>query len=183
MSKCIISIKQEGDDDDDDDEAIKDNGPTPPVSFLLTESSAGRCNREQGGEGEGAESPGAQSVPGQERSPSGRGGLRVLSVPSGWREEPLLWRRSRLKPLPLCCLLFAEAVCGPSAPKGGPAVPDQQRRFQEDRQAGGHLLGRDETPWSPVSYSVMRLFKVLVVEERVILGSNLEKKKNLPAGG
>lgn len=52
------------------------------------------------------------------------------------------------------CFCCVEAVCGPGAPSEGPADPDQRHRFQEDRQAGGHLLGCDETLWSHVSYCV-----------------------------
>ncbi len=44
-----------------------------------------------------------------------------------------------------------EAVCGPGATSEGPAVPDHRHHFQEDRQAWGHLLGRDEALWSHVS--------------------------------
>lgn len=49
-------------------------------------------------------------------------------------------------------MLCVEAVCGFGAPPAGPAVPDQRDCFQEDRQAGRHLLGCDETLWSNVSY-------------------------------
>lgn len=44
-----------------------------------------------------------------------------------------------------------EVVCGPGAPAGGPAVPDQRNHFQEDWQAGRYLLGCDEALWSHVS--------------------------------
>lgn len=44
-----------------------------------------------------------------------------------------------------------EAVRGPGASAEGPAGPDRRPHVQEDRQAGGHLLGRDEAVWSHVS--------------------------------
>lgn len=51
-----------------------------PRRLLLSESSAGRWNRQQGGEGEGGEDPGALSVPGQARPPAG-----------GWNHEEANW--------------------------------------------------------------------------------------------
>ena len=52
-------------------------------------------------------------------------------------------------------LPYTEAVRGPGAPSGGPAVTPQQHHFQQDRQAGGHLLGCGETFWSHVSFPVV----------------------------
>lgn len=52
-------------------------------------------------------------------------------------------------------LPFVEAVRGPGAPSDGPAVTNQHHHFQQDRQAGRHLLGCDETFWSDVSCHVV----------------------------
>lgn len=45
----------------------------------------------------------------------------------------------------------AETVCGPGVAPHSPAVLDDRPHLQQDRQAGGHLLGRDETLRSDVS--------------------------------
>lgn len=64
------------------------------------------------------------------------------------RQPPPMWFQSQTLKV---SAPVVEADRGPGAPSDSPADPDQLHHLQQDRQAGGHLLGRGETLWSHVS--------------------------------